>query len=52
MIMPLKYYDEEIYNIYSKKYIGYSNFKEKKSINFQNKVFINNQDTIVINICE
>lgn len=42
MIMPLKYYDEEIYNIYSKKYIGYSNFKEKKSINFQNKVFINN----------
>jgi len=41
LIMPLSSYDEQLYNIYKIKYIGYSNALEKEKINFENKVYIN-----------
>ena len=30
LIIPYKYYNEEIYNLYENKYIGYSNNEERK----------------------
>ena len=40
LILPYKYYNEEIYNIYDKKFIGYSTTSEKEKIK-EDKVFIN-----------
>lgn len=40
LVMPIKYYNEEIFNIYEDKYMGYSNLEEKEKIN-ASKVFIN-----------
>ena len=40
MIMPLKYYNEEIFNIYDDKFIGYSTLSERDNIKGK-KVFIN-----------
>lgn len=39
-IMPYCYYDEEVYNIYSDIYIGYSTIEERDKID-KKKVFIN-----------
>ena len=41
LILPYQYYDEEIYNIYTQKYIGYSNIEERKKISKKDKIFIN-----------
>jgi len=41
LIMPFSYYNEEIYNIYFDKYLGYSNLEEWDKIT-KPKVFINN----------
>ncbi|MEE3343438.1 MAG: DNA polymerase III subunit alpha [Bacilli bacterium] len=40
LVLPYKYYNEEIYNIYDKKFIGYSTVEEKEKIK-EDKVFIN-----------
>ena len=40
LVLPYKYYNEEIYNIYDKKFIGYSTIEEKEKIK-EDKVFIN-----------
>ena len=40
LIIPYKYFDEEIYKIYTKHYIGYSTLIEKEKIK-EDKVFIN-----------
>ncbi len=40
LIIPYKYYDEDIYGIYEDKYIGYSNIEDKIKIK-DKKVFIN-----------
>lgn len=40
LVIPYIYYNEEIYSIYSVKFIGYSNLEEKSKIN-KDKVFIN-----------
>ncbi|MBR3161127.1 MAG: DNA polymerase III subunit alpha [Bacilli bacterium] len=40
LVLPYKYYNEEIYNIYDKKFIGYSTSEEKEKIK-EDKVFIN-----------
>lgn len=40
LIIPYPYYNEEIYNIYSLKYIGYSTKEEKDKIK-KDKIFIN-----------
>ena len=40
LIIPYKYYNEEIYNIYEKKFIGYANSEERNNIK-EKKVFIN-----------
>lgn len=40
LIIPHKYYNEEIYNIYEYKYIGYSTKEEKENIK-KDKIFIN-----------
>ena len=40
LIIHTKYYNEEIYNIYEKKYIGYSTKEEQKEIKQNNKVLI------------
>ena len=40
LVLPYKYYNEEIYNIYDKKYIGYCTTEEKEKIT-EDKVFIN-----------
>ena len=40
LVLPYKYYNEEIYNIYDKKFIGYSTTEEKEKIK-EDKVFIN-----------
>lgn len=40
LIIPYKYYDEDIYNIYSNRYIGYSTIDERNKIK-EDKVFIN-----------
>lgn len=40
LIIPYKYYNEEIYNIYEYKYIGYST-KEEKEVIKKDKIFIN-----------
>jgi len=47
LIMPFIYYDEDIYNIYLDKYVGYSNIEDKEKIN-EPKVFIN--DVSYLNI--
>lgn len=41
LVIPYIYYDDDIYNIYETKFIGYSNIEEKKHIT-KDKVFINN----------
>ncbi len=41
LIMPFSYYNEEIYGIYSDKYIGYTTISEKEQI-IDKKVYINN----------
>ena len=41
LIIPYKYYDEEIYSIYEYKYIGYSTKEEQEKIK-EDKVLINN----------
>ena len=40
LVIPYKYFNEEIYNIYSNHYIGYSSQEEKQKIT-EDKVFIN-----------
>lgn len=40
LVMPYKYYDKSIYDIYDTKYVGYSNILEKEKIN-DKKVLIN-----------
>ena len=40
LVMPIKKFNEEIFNIYEDKYIGYSNLIEKEGITLP-KVFIN-----------
>ena len=40
LVIPYSSYNEEIYNIYEKKYIGYSNNNERRKIT-KDKVFIN-----------
>lgn len=40
LIIPYKYYDESIYNIYSNHYIGYSTIEERNKIK-EDKVLIN-----------
>ena len=40
LVLPYRYYNEEIYNIYDKKFIGYSTTSEKEKIK-EDKVFIN-----------
>lgn len=40
LVIPYKYYDEDIYNIYSNHYIGYSAIEERDRIK-EDKVFIN-----------
>ena len=42
LVLPIKNYDEEIYNIYEKKYIGYNNLKEREQVTKGDKVCINN----------
>ena len=42
LIIPYSNYNEEIYNIYDEKYIGYTNIFEKNKISLKNKVLINN----------
>lgn len=41
LVIPYVYYDEEIYNLFEYKYIGYSNEEEKNKTQ-KDKVFINN----------
>lgn len=41
LVIPYIYYDDNIYNIYETKFIGYSNIEEKKHIT-KDKIFINN----------
>ena len=41
LILPFTSYDEEIYNIYFKKYIGYSTVEERDKIKIQDKILIN-----------
>ena len=41
LILPHHNYDEKIYNIYNKKYIGYSNIEERKQILGKDKILIN-----------
>ncbi len=40
LIMPFNYYDEDIYNLYKNKYIGYSNISDREKIDTP-RVFIN-----------
>ena len=40
LVVPYKYYDKDIYNIYSNHYIGYSSIEERDKIK-KDKVFIN-----------
>lgn len=40
LILPYKYYDEDIYHIYNNHYIGYSTKEERQQIK-EDKVFIN-----------
>ena len=42
LILPYSSYDENIYNIYQKKYIGYSSIEEREKIKEINKVLISN----------
>ena len=43
LVMPYKYFDKDIYNIFKYKYVGYSNAMERKNISNEYKcVFINN----------
>ena len=42
LVLPINNYDEEIKNIYDKKYIGYNDLKEREKIKKGNKIFINN----------
>ena len=41
LVIPYKYYDKEIYNIYEYKYIGYTTKEEQEQIK-EDKVLINN----------
>ena len=41
MVMPYRYFDERIYNIYEDKYIGYDNIVDRDKVILP-KVFINN----------
>ncbi len=41
LIIPYKNYNDEIYNIYKNKYIGYSKTEEREKIEIKDKVFIN-----------
>lgn len=41
LIIPYEYYDEEIYNIYDKKYIGFSYMRDGLKLG-KDKVYINN----------
>ena len=41
LVMPYSSYNEDIYQIYSNKYIGYSSLKERESITQKDKILIN-----------
>ena len=41
LILPNNSFDENIYNIYQKKYIGYTTLEERDNIKENNKVLIN-----------
>ena len=41
LIIPFSNFDERIYNIYPKKYIGYTNVEEREKIKEKDKIFIN-----------
>ncbi len=41
LVLPFRDYDEEIYNIYTNKYIGYSNIEERNNIEKKDKILIN-----------
>lgn len=47
LVMPIQYFDDEIYNIYKDKYIGYSDIKDKAKIESNNYVYIN--ETLYLN---
>ena len=42
LVIPYQNYDGDIYNIYEKKFIGYSTIEEREKILEKNKVLINN----------
>ena len=41
LVIPNTYYNEEIYNIYKYKYIGYSTIEEREKIQQKDKILIN-----------
>ena len=41
LVIPNTYYNEEIYNIYKYKYIGYSTIEEREKIQEKDKILIN-----------
>ena len=41
LVMPIQYFDLELYNIYSDKFIGYSNISDRNKIEGTNYVYIN-----------
>lgn len=49
LVMPSYYYDDEIYNIYNEKYIGFTNIKDslnekRKTIYINNVAYLNKED--------
>lgn len=41
LVMPIQWFDVEIYNIYKDKFLGYSNIKDRNKFKYNNYVYIN-----------
>ena len=41
LVMPIQWFDAEIYNIYKDKFVGYSDIKDRDKFKYSNYVYIN-----------
>ena len=41
LIMPIQFFDDDVYNIYKDKFVGYNNIKDRDMMKSNNYVFIN-----------
>lgn len=47
LVMPIQWFDAEIYNIYKDKFVGYSDIKDRDKFKYNNYVYIN--ETLYLN---